>query len=251
MFSTPGLFAAGALPGSLGCPSSHHREKSRLQHQEVPYVIRETSQFVRCACKFHFHSVAATISQEEDRIDMVPLQYTALWSRCSPKHIPEEKNKIKKESQLLSRVSSGSFGETLYCHNLHNITVIVLLGVCNTCCGLCCTLLKKSVQNNLPWYQCFFPSRFCKIRNKWWMHLHNPPKVVFSYLAGKQLVESQGALQLSIITRHLRLKQNKAHLQLQILERNFQKDLSGNINEDLGVKIHLPLGFSWELCLLK
>lgn len=83
------------------------------------------------------------------------------------------------------------------------------------------------------------------------MHLHNPPKVVFWYLAGKQLVESQGALQLNSITRHLRLKQNKAHLQLQTLEGNFQKDLSGNINEDLCVKIHLPLGFSWELCLLK
>lgn len=163
MFSTPDLFAAGALPGSLGCSLGHHREKSRLQHKKVPYLIRETSQFVRCACKFHFHSVAATISQEEDKDRYGPTPvHSSLKYWCT---FPEEKSKIKKESQLLSRVSSGSFGETLYCHNLHSITVIVILGVWNTCCGLCCTLLKKSVQNNLPWYKCFFPSRFCKIRN--------------------------------------------------------------------------------------
>lgn len=149
---SPCLLAAGAFPGTLWCSFSHRRNNSRLQHK-VHRVIREIPQFRRCACNLHFHSAAATRPRGGYGPSLVhsSLEYyegptTPRTQTCSRK----TKTKHLKESWLLSWVSL-SLGQTLYCHNFQNTTIIVLLVVCNTWCGLCHILSKMPMQHNSLW----------------------------------------------------------------------------------------------------
>lgn len=92
--------------------------------------------------------------QEED---MALVWCTALWSAMRGPQLPELKHAPeKRKPNTLGRAGSYhgchlSLGQTLYCHNFQNTTIIVLLVVCNTWCGLCHILSKMPMQHNSLW----------------------------------------------------------------------------------------------------
>lgn len=151
--------------------------------QGIPAVITEISQgcnmrrspkwsdkycSLRCACKPHFHSVAATVSQEQDE-DM----FHALWNMVEGSWLPEPED-------ALDHTMRVSHWGTLSCHNLRNVAVIIPLVVCNTWHGLCRILSKMPVQLNSWWIQ-YFPPPACVKRELVLSALTQPTRTDISH----------------------------------------------------------------------
>lgn len=145
---SPCLLAAGAFPGTLWCSFSHRRNNSRLQHKV--HRVHNSGDVLAI-----FISIQQQPQDQEE--DMALVWCTALRSAMRGPQLPELKHAPEKQKpNTLGRAGSYhgchlSLGQTLYCHNFQNTTIIVLLVVCNTWCGLCHILSKMPMQHNSLW----------------------------------------------------------------------------------------------------